>query len=85
MIRDDTDPAPSSVQQAADTIEERVDLRIYLTNKEGIKRMPQGVELSGLGPAAAFAAYGHFRLILVENLNAGARHHIAQPRGVRGG
>jgi len=52
MIGDDTDPAPSSVQQAADTIEERVDLGIYLTNKEGIERMPQSVELTALGPTA---------------------------------
>jgi hypothetical protein len=32
MIRDDADLAPSGVQQAGDTVEERVDLGIYLTN-----------------------------------------------------
>jgi hypothetical protein len=54
MIRDHTNPAPSSVQQAADTIEERVDFRIYLTNRESIERMPQRVELTALGPTAAW-------------------------------
>ena len=77
MVRDDTNPAPSSVQQAADTIEEGVDLRIYLTNKESIERVPQRVELTALGPTAAFAAYGHLGLILVENFDAGTRHHVA--------
>ena len=63
MIRDDADPAPSGAQQAADTIEEGIDLGIYLANKQSIERMAQGVELAGLGPAAAFAADGHLGLI----------------------
>ena len=77
MIRDDTNPAPSSVQQAADTIEEGVDFGIYLTNKESIERMPQRVELAALGPTAAVATDGHFGLILVENFDSGTRHHVA--------
>ncbi len=77
MIRDDTKPAPSSVQQAADPVEEGVDLRIYLTNKESIERTRKHVELTALGPTAPFATYGHFGLILVENFNSRTRHHVA--------
>ena len=76
MIRDDTDPFPSRVQQTAYSIEERVDLGIYLTNKERIERVSQGVEPTALGPTAAFAAYGHLRLILVQNFDSGTRHRI---------
>lgn len=77
MVRDDTNPAPSSVQQAADTIEQGVDFRIYLTNKESIERVPQRVELTALSPTAAIATYGHFGLILVENFDTGTRHQVA--------
>ena len=77
MIRDDTNPAPSSVQQAADTIEEGIDLGIYLANKQSIERMAQRVELAALSPTAALAADGHFGLILVENLDSRARHRVA--------
>jgi hypothetical protein len=66
MVRVDTNHAPSSVQQAADTIEQRVDFRIYLTNKESIERVPQRVELTALSPTAPFATNGHFGLVGVE-------------------
>ena len=83
MVCDDTDSSPiQRSTRAADTIEEGVDLGIYLTNKESIERMPQGVELAGLGPAAALG-FRHFGLILIKNLDAGTRHHVAQPRGIR--
>lgn len=77
MIRNDANPAPSSVQQIADTVEEGVDLRVYLTNKESIERMPQRVELTALGPTAAFATYGHLGLFVVENLDSPTCHRVA--------
>ena len=64
MIRDDADPAPSRAQQAADTINDRVDLGVDLTNKQRVEGMPEGVELAGLSPTTGFASYSHPGLIL---------------------
>jgi hypothetical protein len=84
VIRDDTDTAPSGGQQSADTIDQRIDFRVNLANEQGIERMTQRVELAGFRPAAALAADGHARLIVIENHGAGAGHRIAKPRCRRG-
>jgi hypothetical protein len=67
---------PTRLQRAlsSDSIDPGINFRLYPADEQSIR-----VDLAGLRPTAPLAADGHARLIAIENLDAGAGHHIAKP------
>ena len=79
VVGHDPHARPARAQERRNPVNKSIDLRIDLADEERVEVVAQSIELAGFGPATAFAANRHRRLVGVEDFDTGARHRIAQP------
>ena len=83
MIGHNSHSAPPCAQQSSDAIDKSIDLRIDLPHEQSLKRVSEGIQPAGFGPAACLTAGRYTGLVLVEDFHACSRHGFAEAR--RGG